>query len=83
MEPRLQSELLVTALRRRAESLGGFAAVLARGDSTAGAILVILAEKGRKARILERSLGMDGRYLWYSRKSLPFMKRSAKVKTYT
>jgi hypothetical protein len=35
MEPRLQSELLVKALQRRAESEGGFAAVLARGDSMA------------------------------------------------
>lgn len=64
MEARLQSAVMVTALQRRAEAEGGFAAVLAKGDSQAGAILVILAEKGRKARILERSLHADGRYAW-------------------
>ena len=64
MEPRLQSSVLVGALIRRAESEGGFAAVLAKGDSTAGAILVILAEKGRKLRILERALQGGGLYSW-------------------
>ena len=64
MEPRLQSSLLVGALIRRAESEGRSAAVLARGDSTAGSILVILAEKGRKVRILERAMQGDGHYAW-------------------
>jgi hypothetical protein len=65
MEPRLQSAVLVKALQRLAESQGGFAALLARGDSTAGAILVILTEKGRKARILERALNERGAYVWH------------------
>lgn len=64
MEPRLQSSLLVQALIRSAESEGGFAAVLAKGDSSAGSILVILSEKGRKAQILERLLQPNGRYAW-------------------
>lgn len=63
-EPRPTSALLVNALQRQAESEGGFAAVLATGDPTSGAILVILAEKGRKARILERLLTATGRYQW-------------------
>jgi hypothetical protein len=64
MEPRLQSSILVGALLRRAESVGGFAAVLAKGDPSAGSVLVILAEKGRKLRICERALQSDGRYYW-------------------
>jgi hypothetical protein len=64
MEPRLQSSILVTALIRRAESEGGFAAVLAKGDSTSGAILVILAERGRKAGFFERVLQPEGGYSW-------------------
>jgi hypothetical protein len=64
MEPRLASSVLVTALMRRAESQGGFAAVLAKGDSTAGAVIVILAERGRKLRIMERILRADGCYAW-------------------
>ena len=63
-EARLKSSLLVSALVQRAHSEGGFAAVLAKGDSNAGSILVILAERGRKVRILERLLLPDGRYSW-------------------
>jgi hypothetical protein len=64
MEPRLQSSVLVNGLARQAQAQGGFAAVMAKGDSSAGAVLVILAEKGRKARILERLLRPDGEYGW-------------------
>jgi len=66
MTARLASSVLVGALLRRAESEGGFGAVIARGDPTAGAIAVILAEKGRKACFLERLLQPDGRYAWQS-----------------
>jgi hypothetical protein len=64
MEPRLQTSTLVNALQRRAESHGGFAAVLAKGDPTSGAVMVILAERGRKVRILERLLDDGERYIW-------------------
>ncbi|HEV2746787.1 MAG TPA: DUF1491 family protein [Allosphingosinicella sp.] len=64
MEPRLSSSVLVSALMRQAEADGGFATVIARGDSDAGSVLVILSERGRKARFLERILQPDGRYRW-------------------
>lgn len=64
MEPRLSTSVLVTALIRLAESKGGFASVLAKGDGTAGALLVILAERGQKLQILERILQPDERYAW-------------------
>ncbi|MEA3030920.1 MAG: hypothetical protein QOJ53_2352 [Sphingomonadales bacterium] len=66
MPARLASSVLVGGLLRRAESEGGFGAVIARGDPTAGAIAVILAEKGRKACFLERLLQPDGSYAWQS-----------------
>lgn len=66
MEARLATSVLATGLIRRAESHGGFGAVLAKGDPTAGSLLVILNEKGRNQRILERILQPDGRYLWQS-----------------
>jgi hypothetical protein len=56
--------VLASALLRRAQDEGGFGAVLAKGDSTAGAIAVTLAEKGRKACFLERLLQADGSYSW-------------------
>jgi hypothetical protein len=64
MEPRLASSVLAGALMRQAQVEGGSAAVLAKGDSQAGSILVILAEKGRKARIMERILQPGGTYQW-------------------
>ena len=64
MEPRLGSSLLVTALLRLAEREGGFGAVLARGDANAGALTVILAERGERRQILERVVQPDGAYGW-------------------
>jgi hypothetical protein len=64
MSARLTSSVLVGALIRRAESQGGFAAVLAKGDPGAGAVLVLLTKGGRKLRILERLMQGDGHYYW-------------------
>jgi hypothetical protein len=61
---RLASSVLVSALLRRAQAEGGFGAVLAKGDATAGAIAVILAERGVRASLLERLLQPDGSYSW-------------------
>lgn len=60
MMPRLATGMLVNALIRRAEGAGGGAMVLARGDATAGAILLLLVERGANPRFLERGLGPDG-----------------------
>ena len=64
MSARLSSEVLVSALLRRAGGEGGFGAVLARGDATAGAVMVVLAERGTRTLLLERLLQPDGRYAW-------------------
>ena len=66
MTARLSSAVLASSLLRRAQAEGGFGAVIAKGDSTAGAIAVILAEKGKKACFLERLLQPDGSYSWQS-----------------
>jgi hypothetical protein len=64
MEPRIAASVLASGLIRKAEGEGGFGAVLAKGDPTAGTILVILLEKGRNPRLFERLLRPDGRYSW-------------------
>ena len=64
MTPRLTSQVLVSALLRRAQAEGGFGAVLTRGDATAGAVMVILAERGVRTLLLERLLQPDGAYAW-------------------
>lgn len=64
MNGRLASSVLVSALIRRAETEGGFGAVLAKGDPTAGAIAVVLLERGARKCLLERLLKPDGGYSW-------------------
>ena len=63
-EARLATSVLATALMRRAEAVGGFAAVLAKGDATAGALLVILVERDGATRLMEQTLQREGRYVW-------------------
>lgn len=56
---RLPSGLLVSAMLRRANDAGGFGVVRARGDETAGAILVIAIEADETV-FVERGIGADG-----------------------
>jgi hypothetical protein len=63
-EARPAAGLLVSSLLRRIHSAGGNGAVLARGDPTAGAILLVLADRGAVRRIAERGLAPDGSYGW-------------------
>lgn len=62
--PRLATSVYVGALIRKAQGEGGFAAVLAKGDETAGSLLVILTERGADPCLFERILQPDGRYAW-------------------
>jgi hypothetical protein len=64
MTARLTAGFLVSALIRRAEALGGNGAVLARGDATAGALLIQLSERGIAGDLLERRLDGKGGYIW-------------------
>lgn len=64
MTPRLATSVLVSALIRQAEAEGGFGAVLSKGDPTAGSVLILLLERGRRAMLLERLLQPDGSYAW-------------------
>jgi hypothetical protein len=61
---RLASGVVVSALIRRVQGLGGNAAVLAHGDETAGAVLLAIAERGETVRLLTRRLDPAGAYVW-------------------
>jgi hypothetical protein len=61
---RLTSGLLVSALVRRVSNEGGNAAVVAKGDATAGSILLICIEKNVRMAFRERLLGVDCGYGW-------------------
>jgi hypothetical protein len=66
---RLATSIVVGGLIRMAEAQGGFGAVLAKGDSTAGALVVVLVERGGEPVILERILQPDGAYRWQETRS--------------
>ena len=68
MEPRLPAHVEVSALIRRTQAAGGFAAVLAKGEREAGTILVVVAENGRNARVYERMPQLDGARKWHCAK---------------
>src|SRR3546814_8621901 len=63
-DARLTTAIRVSALIRRVNSEGGHATVLSKGDATAGAILLILCERGRNQRFFERTLDQNGAYRW-------------------
>jgi hypothetical protein len=61
---RLPPRLEVPALLRRAESQGGFATVLHKGDPEGGAVLLVITSRGRHVGCLERILALSGGYDW-------------------
>lgn len=61
MSDRLPTGVVIGGLRRLVEQAGGSAMILARGDDTAGAILVVAQTPGGSPRCLERGIGPDGR----------------------
>lgn len=61
---RATTALRVSALIRRIEAEGGFATVIAKGDDTAGSLLLLLLDKGRNPRLFEPLLGISGGYEW-------------------
>ena len=63
-DARLPAALEAAGLVRRAEAAGDFAAILKRGDPDRGALLLVVASRGRHFACLERSLAPDGAYLW-------------------
>ena len=64
MNERLPAHLEAAGFLRRAEAEGGYGAILRRGDSDRGALLLLIASRGEHRACLERSLAPDGRYRW-------------------
>lgn len=64
MDVRLPAHLEVSALIRRVQAEGGFAAVLAKGEQEAGTILLVTTENGRNTRVFERMPQLDGSRAW-------------------
>lgn len=60
MTARLAAGTAVSALVRRVHDQGGSAMILARGDATAGGILILALERGANPRFFERGIGPQG-----------------------
>ncbi len=60
MSARLPAHLEASAIMRLAESCGGYATVLAKGERDAGTILIVTLCRGERATLYERMPGLDG-----------------------
>ncbi len=64
MEPRLKSDIRVSAHLRRAQGEGAFATIARRGDPDAGAVAVKVYLGDRMARLFIQSRDLEGRAIW-------------------
>ena len=60
MSERLPAHLEVSSMMRLAESNGGFAMVLSKGERDAGTILIVTMFRGGQAKLYERMPQLDG-----------------------
>ena len=63
---RLPSAVEASGLIRRVEAGGDFATIIKTGDPDRGALLLVISSRGRHVGCLERTLTLDGAYLWQS-----------------
>ena len=63
-DARLPAHLEASGLLRRAETAGGFATIIAKGDPDRGALVLLIGHRGAHVTCLERGLGPGGDYLW-------------------
>jgi hypothetical protein len=61
---RLPAHVEAAGLLRRVAAEGGFAAVIRKGDSERGTLLLLISSRGRHVACLERMLSVDGSYRW-------------------
>lgn len=60
MSVRLPAHVEVSGILRMAQSAGGFATVVSRGERDAGTILLLTMQRGANARLWERMPQLDG-----------------------
>jgi hypothetical protein len=57
---RLPARIEVSALLRQVQAEGGFGMIIARGDPDAGALMVVLCDRGADYRAYERMPSLEG-----------------------
>ena len=68
MSQRLPAHLEASAILRLAESQGGFATVLAKGERDAGTLLLVTLYRGTGATLYERMPALDGSRIFVATK---------------
>jgi hypothetical protein len=63
-DARLTPSIEADSLIRQAQQAGGFGAVLRKGDTQRGAIILFITDRGRHVACLERQLQVTGDYRW-------------------
>jgi hypothetical protein len=63
---RLPSAVEAAGLIRKAAADGDFATIIKKGDPDRGALLLVISSRGHHVACLERTLTLDGAYLWQS-----------------
>lgn len=63
-EPRLKTEIRVSAHIRRARSAGAFATIVRKGDIDAGAVAVKVYRGQGQAQLFVQSRDLDGNQIW-------------------
>lgn len=64
MTDRLPARIEVSALLRQVQAEGGFGMIIARGDPDAGALMVVLCDRGADYRAYERMPSLEGGRIW-------------------
>jgi hypothetical protein len=64
LSDRLPAGIEATAIMRRAESDGGFATIIRKGDADRGTITLLVTQRGTIAGVLERQMANDFSYRW-------------------
>ena len=61
---RLPTHIEVSALIRRVNAAGGFATVMAKGESDAGTVILVMMDRQSLPRAYERMPSIDGKRSW-------------------
>jgi hypothetical protein len=61
---RLATGLWVASVLRRAQAAGDFAAIVRKGDATAGQVLLVTRRRNGHVQVFSRTMNMDGDYSW-------------------
>lgn len=78
----LKTQFWASALIRRAEIAGAFAAVARRGDADAGAVLVKVATLDGRARLYAPALNGEGQRVWLDLSAGPLGEKELDVDAY-